>query len=135
MALLVGQLIEILQRYDRDREVMIHTLKGETVDVNGYFVQRDLDDNGFYLTNLDVIPSDWYETRNMTDFDNNSILNLFIWGVPWLILGAVLGFITLFIVPAAPLWAFSIGLLLVTTDRLIEVNKYNNERRRISQEA
>lgn len=55
MALLVGQLIEILQRY---REVMIHTLKGETVDVNGYFVQRDLDDNGFYLTNLDVIPSD-----------------------------------------------------------------------------
>lgn len=27
------------------------------------------------------------------------------------------------------------GLLLVTTDRLIEVNKYNNERRRISQEA
>ena len=135
MALLVGQLIEILQRYDRDREVMIHTLKGETVDVNGYFVQRDPDDNGFYLTNLDVIPSDWYETRNMTDFDNNSILNLFIWGVPWLILGAVLGFITLFIVPAAPLWAFSIGLLLVTTDRLIEVNKYNNERRRISQEA
>lgn len=57
-----------------------------------------------------------YETRNMTDFDNNSILNLFI-------------------VPAAPLWAFSIGLLLVTTDRLVEVNKYNNERRRISQEA
>lgn len=46
----------------------------------------------------------------MTDFDNNSVLNLFI-------------------------WAFSIGLLLVTTDRLIEVNKYNNERRRISQEA
>lgn len=30
MALLVGQLIEILQRYDRDREVIIHTLKGET---------------------------------------------------------------------------------------------------------
>lgn len=41
----------------------------------------------------------------MTDFDNNSILNLFIWE------------------------------FLVTTDRLIEVNKYNNERRRISQEA
>lgn len=70
----------------------------------------------------------------MTDFDNNSILNLFIWGVPYNT-RAVLGFITLFIVPAAPLWAFSIGLLLVTTDRLIEVNKYNNERRRISQEA
>lgn len=41
MALLVGQLIEILQKYDRDREVMIHTLNGETVDVNGYFVQRN----------------------------------------------------------------------------------------------
>lgn len=36
MAILVGQLIEILQRYDRDREVTIHTLKGETVEVNGY---------------------------------------------------------------------------------------------------
>ena len=58
MAILVGQLIEILQRYDLDREVMIHTLNGETVNVNGDFVQRDLDDNGFYLTNLDVIPSD-----------------------------------------------------------------------------
>lgn len=46
----------------------------------------------------------------MTDFDNNSILNLFI-------------------------WAFSIGLSFITTDRLVEVNKYNNERRRISQEA
>lgn len=68
-------------------------------------------------------------------FDNKSILNLFIWGVPWLILGAVLGFITLFIVPAAPLWAFSIGLSFIATDRLVEVNKYNNERRRISQEA
>ena len=40
MAILVGQLIEILQRYDRDREVTIHTLKGETVEVNGYFVQK-----------------------------------------------------------------------------------------------
>lgn len=48
MAILVGQLIEILQRYDR--EVTIHTLKGETVEVNGYFVQRDLNDNAFYLT-------------------------------------------------------------------------------------
>lgn len=56
MAILVGQLIEILQRYDR--EVTIHTLKGETVEVNGYFVQRDLNDNAFYLTDLDVIPSD-----------------------------------------------------------------------------
>lgn len=42
MAILVGQLIEILQKYDQDREVTIHTLKGETVEVNGYFVQRDL---------------------------------------------------------------------------------------------
>lgn len=58
MALLVEQLIEILQKYDRDREVMIHTLEGETVEVNGYFVQRNLDDNGFYLTDLDVIPRD-----------------------------------------------------------------------------
>ena len=50
MAILVGQLIEILQRYDRDREV--------TVEVNGYFVQRDLNDNAFYLTDLDVVPND-----------------------------------------------------------------------------
>lgn len=53
MAILVGQLIEILQRY-----VTIHTLKGETVEVNGYFVQRDLNDNAFYLTDLDVVPND-----------------------------------------------------------------------------
>ena len=58
MGMLVGQLIKILEQFDQDREVMIHTLSGETVEVNGYFVQRDLDDNGFYLTNLDVIPSD-----------------------------------------------------------------------------
>lgn len=58
MGMLVGQLIKILEQFDQDREVMIHTLNGETVDVNGYFVQRNLDDNGFYLTNLDVIPSD-----------------------------------------------------------------------------
>lgn len=58
MAILVKQLIKILERYDQDREVMIHTLKGETVEVKGYFVQKDLDDDGFYLTNLDVIPND-----------------------------------------------------------------------------
>lgn len=52
MAILVGQLIEILQK------VAIHTLKGETVEVNGYFVQRDLNDNAFYLTDLDVVPND-----------------------------------------------------------------------------
>lgn len=48
----------VLQKYDRDREVTIHTLKGETVEVNGYFVQRDLNDNAFYLTDLDVVPND-----------------------------------------------------------------------------
>lgn len=58
MAILVGQLIKILERYDQDREVMIHTLGRETVGVNGYFVQKDLDDNGFYLTDLNVIPND-----------------------------------------------------------------------------
>ena len=58
MGILVGQLIEILQKYDQDRVVMIHTLNGETVEVNGYFVQKDLNDDGFYLTNLDVIPND-----------------------------------------------------------------------------
>lgn len=58
MAILVGQLIKILERYDQDREVMIHTLGGETVEVNGYFVQRDLNDNAFYLTDLDVVPND-----------------------------------------------------------------------------
>lgn len=38
MGILVGQLIEILQKYDQDRVVMIHTLNGENVEVNGYFV-------------------------------------------------------------------------------------------------
>ena len=59
MAILVGQLIEILKQFDPDREVVIHTLKGENVDVNGYFVQKDINDtNFFYLTDLDVIPRD-----------------------------------------------------------------------------
>lgn len=49
MGILVGQLIEILQKYDQDRVVMIHTLNGENVEVNGYFVQKDLNDDGFYL--------------------------------------------------------------------------------------
>ncbi len=56
MALLVGQLIEILQKYDSDREVMIHTLKGENVEVNGYFIQKDLNDCSFYITDLNVVP-------------------------------------------------------------------------------
>lgn len=58
MAVLVGQLIEILKQFDPDREVLIHTLKGENVDVNGYFVQKDINDTNFYLTDLDVIPRD-----------------------------------------------------------------------------
>ena len=29
MAMLVGQLIEILEQFDQDREVMIHTLSGQ----------------------------------------------------------------------------------------------------------
>ena len=58
MAILVGQLIEILKQFDPDREVVIHTLKGENVDVNGYFVQKDINDTNFYLTDLDVSPRD-----------------------------------------------------------------------------
>lgn len=58
MAILVGQLIEILKQFDPDREVVIHTLKGENVDVNGYFVQKGINDTNFYLTDLDVIPRD-----------------------------------------------------------------------------
>lgn len=30
----------------------------ENLEVNGYFVQKDLNDDGFYLTDLDVIPND-----------------------------------------------------------------------------
>lgn len=41
---------------DSDREVMIHTLKGENVEVNGYFIPKNLDESIFYLTDLDVIP-------------------------------------------------------------------------------
>lgn len=54
--ILVGQLIEILKQFDFDREVMIHTLQGENVEVNGYFIQKDLNDPSFYLTDLDVMP-------------------------------------------------------------------------------
>lgn len=58
MAILVGQLIEILKQFDPDREVVIHTIKGENVEVNGYFIQKDQDNHSFYLTDLDVIPRD-----------------------------------------------------------------------------
>lgn len=64
MAILVGQLIEILQKYDLDREVTIHTLKGETVEVNGYFVQRDLNDNAFYLTLFFITIDRYYEIKD-----------------------------------------------------------------------
>lgn len=39
-------------------EEVIHTLKGENVEVNGYFIQKDQDNHSFYLTDLDVIPRD-----------------------------------------------------------------------------
>lgn len=54
--MLVGQLIEIFKQFDSDREVMIHTLQGENIEVNGYFIQKDIDDHSFYLTDLDVVP-------------------------------------------------------------------------------
>lgn len=54
--MLVGQLIEILKQFDFDREVRIHTLQGENIEVNGYFIQKDIDDHSFYLTDLDVVP-------------------------------------------------------------------------------
>ena len=56
MGMLVGQLIKILEQFDQDREVMIHTLKGENVEVNGYFIQKDLNDCSFYITDLNVVP-------------------------------------------------------------------------------
>lgn len=52
----VYTIIKILEQFDQDREVMIHTLSGETVEVRGYFVQKDIDDNSFYITDLDVVP-------------------------------------------------------------------------------
>ena len=54
--MLVVQLIEILKQFDFDSEVRIHTLQGENVEVNGYFIQKDLNDPSFYLTDLDVMP-------------------------------------------------------------------------------
>lgn len=36
MAMLVGQLIEILKQFDQDREVMIHTLSGQNAEVEYY---------------------------------------------------------------------------------------------------
>lgn len=41
MAMLVGQLIEILKQFDQDREVMIHTLSGQNAEVKGYFPKDD----------------------------------------------------------------------------------------------
>ena len=56
MGMLAGQLIQILEQFDQDREAMIHTLSGETVEARDYFVQKDIDDNSFYITDLDVVP-------------------------------------------------------------------------------
>ena len=50
----IGQLIEILKQYDHDREIYIHTLNGETVLVQGYFIQGE--DDKFYITDLRVEP-------------------------------------------------------------------------------
>lgn len=51
----VKHLIEILQMYNQEREVYIHTFSGETVLVQGYFTQGELDK--FYLTDLKVEPN------------------------------------------------------------------------------
>lgn len=45
-----------VKQFDSDREVMIHTLQGENIEINGYFIQKDIDDHSFYLTDLDVVP-------------------------------------------------------------------------------
>lgn len=42
MAILVGQLIEILKQFDQDREVMIHTLSGQNAEVKGFFPKDDV---------------------------------------------------------------------------------------------
>lgn len=39
MAMLVGQLIEILKQFDQDRE---HTLSGQNAEVKGYFPKDDV---------------------------------------------------------------------------------------------
>ena len=52
--MLVGSLIEILKQYDYDRELYIHTLKGENALVQGYFTQGE--DGKFYITDLRVEP-------------------------------------------------------------------------------
>lgn len=38
MGILVGQLIKILEQFDQDRDIMIHTFKQR--DCIGYFVQK-----------------------------------------------------------------------------------------------
>ena len=73
MAILVGQLIEILKQFDPDREVVIHTLKGENVDVNGYFVQKDINDTNFYLTEK----VDGIDKYNYNLLDNDEIIEVY----------------------------------------------------------
>ena len=58
-------------------------------------------------------------------FDKQSQINLISWAGPWLLIGALLGialgFTALFVVPGAPLWAFGIGLTMITADRIVEL--------------
>ena len=51
----VKHLIEILQMYNPEREVYIHTFSGETALIQGYFTQGEFDK--FYLTDLKVEPN------------------------------------------------------------------------------
>lgn len=52
--MLVKQLLHILEQFDDDREVYIHTLDGQNSLVQGYFIQGE--DGKFYITDLKVEP-------------------------------------------------------------------------------
>lgn len=54
-------------------------------------------------------------------FDSCCQVNLWCWALPWAIIGMALGFIALFLLPGAPLWAFGTGLIMATIDRVMEV--------------
>ena len=56
MGTLEVELINILRQVNQNLELTIHTLRGETVEVRVYFLQKDIDDNSFYITDLDVVP-------------------------------------------------------------------------------
>lgn len=53
--------------------------------------------------------------------NKSTLENLLLWFLPWILLGIYLGIKTLFVVPYAPLYAFSLGLIFITYDRYIEV--------------